>query len=239
MSGQGEAALSKRQKKILAKRIRAEKAAEPRPEPAPREEFVAPEVRHVDDRVIPGLTGRGAIKRLDTLDKLLDAGRITPVQYSAGRDYLRIVENYFASASGLARLSEEAGAVGGNTDPIRRYLKARPVHRGYIPTQRPRNPSPARAHSDGWTRTKLEAMSEFSRMARLVASLQRDSRTALTVLVIDPQRPDLPSLDMASACRRLFGDKNSRRYATLTRWLCEALDEIDQELIMDTRKVAA
>jgi hypothetical protein len=234
MSGQsGTAVLSNRQRKILVKTIKAQKAAEPKPEPPQREEYIAPEVKHEDDRIIPGLTGRGAIQRLDTLGKLWEAGKITAVQYSAGRDYLAIVENYFASASGLARLSEEAGRVGGASDPIRLYIKARPWDhgKGYIPTQRPRNPSPDRAYSDGWSRTRLIAMSEFSRMARLVAGLPRDPRTALCVLVIDPNRPDLPALSLAAATRRMFGDCNARRYAKIVRWLGEAMDEIDAELI--------
>src|SRR5690242_13137358 len=127
--GQAEV-LSNRQRRILVKKIKAVKAAEeaanPTPRPAP-EEFVAPEIKHEDDTIIPGLTGRGTVKRLDTLDKLLKANKINGMQFCAGMDYLNIVEGYFASASGLAKLSEEAGRVGGGGDPIRLYLKARPV----------------------------------------------------------------------------------------------------------------
>ena len=259
MSGTGE--LSERQRRLRekqeralktrtqlreeAKQAKAEKdrqAAANRPAPEVHEPAV---VKHEDDRVIRGLTGKGAIQRLDTLGKLWEAGKITPAQYSAGRDYLAIVEHYFACASGLAKLSEEAGRVGGAGDPITRYLKGRPARTqadgtisGYIPTQRPRNPSSYRPGSDGWTNTKLAAMSEFSRMARLVDRLPRDPRSALCILVIDPARPDVPALDMAAACRRMFGDKNARRYAILTRWLGEALDELDSELMTNTRKAA-
>lgn len=246
-------ALSNRQKEIRRREIAAQKKADAdrlaalgHVSGAAAPEVYLPAVaKHEDDRVIPGLTGKGAIQRLDTLGKLWESGKITPQQYSAGRDYLAIVENYFACASGLARLSEEAGRVGGDGDPIRRYLKGRPVRlerdgkvSGYIPTQRPRNPSSYRPGSDGWTATKLAAMSEFSRMAKLVDRLPRDARNALCVLVIDPARPDLPALDMAAACRRMFGDKNARRYAILTRWLCEALDEIDGELMEKSAKAA-
>ena len=227
--------LSKRQKKLLSRKIREQKAQAPKPEPPPREEFIAPEVRHEDDRIIPGLTGRGAIQRLDTLGKLWEAGKITGPQYSAGRDYLAIVEDYFACASGLAKLSEEAGRVGGASDPIRLYIKGR---RQYVPTQRPRNPSPARSHSDGWTEAKFRAMGKFSRMARLVEGLQRDPRAALCLLVVDPDRPDVPAASMASATRRLFGNSGTEAYARLTRWLCEALDEIDLELLADQRVAA-
>lgn len=182
-------------------------------------------------------TGRATIRRLDTLGKLLRENRINGAQYSAGMDYLRIVEAYFASASGLARLSEEAGRVGGAGDPIRLYAKARPFMdgKGYIPTQRPRNPASKPAYSDGWTTARFAAMTEFSRMAGLVAGLARDPRQALCVLVIDPNRPDLPSLTLAAACRRMFGGENARRYAKLTGWLCEGLDAIDSELAAGKR----
>lgn len=240
MTLETKAPLSNRQRRILVRRIREEQANMPKPDrPAPVE-YVAPVVRSDDDRVIPGLTGKGTILRLDTLAKLNETGKITPEQYSAGRDYLEIVETYFNRASGLAKLSEEAGRIGGAADPITRYLKARPVRggKGYIPTQRPRNPSPVRAHSDGWTPDKLDAMSEFSRMTRVVNGLPRDPRTALCVLVIDPDRPDLPALSMAAATRRIFGYVDTARYAKLTRWLAEALNEIDCELMADQRRAA-
>ncbi len=237
--------LSNRQRKILAKRIRAEQAS------APKQERPAPEVyepavaKHADDRVIPGLTGKGAIQRLDTLGKLWESGKITPAQYSAGRDYLAIVEHYFATASGLAKLSEEAGRVGGAGDPIARYLKARPARverdgriTGYIPTQRPRNPSSYRPGSDGWTAMKLDAMSEFSRMARLVDRLPRDPRTALAVLVIDHNRPDTPALSIAAAVRRMYGYRDGRVLHKIIRSLCVALDEIDGELMCRGRMAA-
>lgn len=237
--------LSNRQRKILAKRIRADQAS------APKQDRPAPEVyepavaKHADDRVIPGLTGKGAIQRLDTLGKLWESGKITPAQYSAGRDYLAIVEHYFACASGLAKLSEEAGRVGGAGDPIARYLKARPARverdgriSGYIPTQRPRNPSSYRPGSDGWTAMKLDAMSEFSRMARLVECMDRAPREALCVLVIDPARPDLPALSIGSACRRIFKSDRGRNYAILTRWLSTALDALDVEFSQKARAAA-
>lgn len=235
--GNGADVLSNRQRRILVKRIKADKASEPKPEPATREVYEKPEIKHADDTIIPGLSGRGTIKRLDTLDKLLKANKINGPQYCAGMDYLQIVEGYFATASGLAKLSDEAGRVGGDGDPIRLYAKGRPAREingrrtGYIPTQRPRNPASSRAHNDGWTGTKLNSMAEFSRMAKLVGQLTRDQRQALCVLVIDPNRPDIPALTMAQATRRMFGDVNARRYAMLTRWLCEALDAIDAELV--------
>ena len=232
--------LSNRQRKILVKQIKAQKASEPKPDPVAREVYEKPEIKHADDQIIPGLSGRGAILRADNLKKLLDSGKITAEQYCAGRDYREIVETYFNRASGLAKLSEEAGRVGGAADPIARYIKARPWNfgKGYIPTQRPRNPSSVRAHNDGWTPDKLDAMSAFSRMARLVAAMPRDQRTALCVLVIDPARPDIPTLSVSAATRRMFGSQNGRLDARLVRWLADALDEIDFEL-MGSGKIAA
>lgn len=230
-----ERAFSRNAKRKARKQVNAVKAQEPKPEPKAPEEFVAPEIRHEDDRIIPGLTGRGTVLRLDTLAKLLEGGKISHVQYSAGRDYLGIVENYFANASGLAKLSDEAGRVGGDGDPIRRYIRGR---REYLSTQRPRNPPTVRAHSDGWTGTKLAAMEEFSRMARLVAGLPRDPQTALCLLVVDPTRPDLAPLSMGAACARLFGNSGTASYTRLTRWLREALDEVDATLMADQRMAA-
>ena len=242
----GGKAHRRRLNRLLAKERTALAAKEQAEAPAPApEEYVTPIVRSVDDRMIRGLTGKGAILRLDTLAKLNETGKITPAQYSAGRDYLEIVEAYFNRASGLAKLSEEAGRIGGGGDPIHRYIKARAARRrpdgtttGYIPTQRPRNPSAVRSHSDGWTPDKLEAMSEFSRMVRIVERLPRDPRTALYVLVIDPDRPDLPALSIGAACRRMIGNSGTAAYARLTRWLAQALDEIDGELMADQRKAA-
>ncbi len=259
LAEQTKPALSPRQQRLKAKRElrnltkaqlrEREKAARARraqqtQQPAP--EVYEPAVaKHEDDRVIPGLTGRGAIQRLDTLGKLWETGKITPQQYSAGRDYLAIVEHYFACASGLAKLSEEAGRVGGSGDPIARYLKARPARlerdgrvTGYIPTQRPRNPSSYRPGSDGWTAAKLDAMSEFSRIARLVERMEREPRQALCVLVIDPNRPDLPALSIGSACRRIFKSDRGRNYAILTRWLSTALDALDVEFSQKARAAA-
>lgn len=235
--GTGETALSNRQRRILVKQIKAQKASEPRPEPVAREVYEKPEIKHADDQIIPGLSGRGAILRADNLKKLWDAGKLNAVQYSAGLDFVAIVEDFYASASGLAKLSEEAGRVGGSGDPIARYIKGRPARTnsdgkvvGYIPTQRPRNPSGSRSASDGWTHAKLDAMSKFSRIARLVEQMPKDHRTALCTLVLDPARPYLPALTISAATRRVFGYKDTNTYAKLARWLAAALDEIEPEV---------
>ena len=235
--GNGELVLSNRQRKLNSKRIRAEQAAMPKPAPVAREVYEKPEIKHADDQIIPGLSGRGAILRADNLKKLWDAGKLNAIQYSAGLDFVAIVEDFYASASGLSKLSDEAGRVGGSGDPIARYIKGRPARTnkdgkviGYIPTQRPRNPSGSRSASDGWTHAKLDAMSKFSRVARLVERMPRDHRAALCVLVLDPDRPYLPALTISAATRRLFGYKDTNTYAKLTRWLAAALDEIEPEV---------
>ena len=225
-----ERAYSKRQKRKARKAVNAAKAAEPvAPRPAP-EEYVKAEVRHADDVVIPGLSGRGTVLRTDTLWKLYNAGKINPVQYSAGVDYLRIVENYFACASGLAKLSEEAGQVGGVRDPINRYLKARPVRMGYVPTQRPRKPAPSRSHGDGWTAAKLAAMGQFGRVAKLVQGLPVDHRRALCMLIIDPSSPGRAPMTLDRATGIMFGYSDSRLRGRVTSWLAHALDVVDMEL---------
>lgn len=232
MSQGADAVLSNRQRKILVKQIKAQKAAEPRPEPAPREEFVKAEAKHEDDVIIPGLSGRGTVLRTDTLWKLYNAGKINPVQYSAGVDYLRIVENYFASASGLAKLSEEAGQVGGSRDPINRYLKARPARLGYVPTQRPRKPASSRSHGDGWTAAKLAALGQFGRVAGLVQRLPVDHRRAICMLIIDPSNPNRAPVTLDRAASIVFGQAkpSERARARVTSWLGHALDVVDMEL---------
>lgn len=230
MSGQQGAALSNRQRKILAKKIKAEKALEPQAAPAPREVYEKPEVKHEDDVIIPGLSGRGTVLRTDTLWKLYNAGKLNAVQYSAGVDYLRIVESYFASASGLAKLSDEAGQVGGNRDPINRYLKARPMRLGYVPTQRPRKPSSSRSHGDGWTAAKLAAMGQFGRIAGLIQSLPVDHRRAICLLIIDPSSPGRAPVTLDRATAIMFGYSDSRLRARVASWLGHALDVVDMEL---------
>ena len=142
--GNGELVLSNRQRKLNSKRIRAEQAAMPKPAPVAREVYEKPEIKHADDQIIPGLSGRGAILRADNLKKLWDAGKLNAIQYSAGLDFVAIVEDFYASASGLSKLSDEAGRVGGSGDPIARYIKGRPARTnkdgkviGYIPLREP------------------------------------------------------------------------------------------------------
>jgi hypothetical protein len=241
-----ERAYSQTAKRHARKAVNKVKAQEPKPPPPVREEYVAPVVRHEDERIIPGLSGRGAILRADNLRKLLESGKLDAIQYSAGIDYLEIVEGYFATASGFARPDDVAGRVGGDGDPIRRYVKARParIQRdgkviGYIPTQRPRQPSSARQASDGWSHDKVRAMTGFQRVNKALDGMTRDQRTALCVLVIDPDRPYLPPLSLAAAVRRLFGYKDTACYARLTRWLREALDIIEPEIHSARQAMAA
>lgn len=230
MSMEQKAPLSNRQRRMLRKNIAAQKASQPKAErPAP-EVFEPAVVKHADDVVIPGLSGRGTVLRTDTLWKLYNSGKITPVQYSAGIDYLRIVENYFASASGLAKLSDEAGQVGGTRDPINRYLKARPMRLGYVPTQRPRKPAPSRSHGDGWTSAKLDAMGEFGKIAKLVQNMPTDQRRVICLMIIDTSSPNRRPLNVADTGRLLFGYQNQRTDRRVVGLLAGALDIVDFEL---------
>lgn len=222
--------LSNRQRKELRRRIKAEQASAPKAaKPAP-ETYEAPNVKTADDVVIPGLSGRGATLRTDTLWKLYNTGKLNPVQYSAGVDYLRVVEAYFANTPGMAKLGEEAGQVGGNVDPINRYLKARPMRLGYVPTQRPRRPSSCRAHGDGWTNSRLDGMGQFGKVAALVKALPVDHRRAICLLIIDPSAPNRPPLTLDRATQLMFTYSDSRLRGRVASWLGHALDVVDLEL---------
>ena len=232
MSVDQKAPLSNRQRRMLRKNIAAQKATQPKAErPAP-EVFEPAIAKHADDVIIPGLSGRGTVLRTDTLWKLYNTGKISPVQYSAGVDYLRIVEHYFANASGLAKLSDEAGQVGGTRDPINRYVKARTMRLGYVPTQRPRKPASCRSHGDGWTASKLAAMGQFGKVAKLVEGLPTDQRRAICMLIIDPVAPNRPQVTLDRAAAIMFGQAkpSERARRSVTAWLGEALDIVDFEL---------
>jgi hypothetical protein len=235
MSVDQKAPLSNRQRRMLRKNIAAQKATQPKAErPAP-EVFEPAIAKHADDVIIPGLSGRGTVLRTDTLWKLYNTGKISPVQYSAGVDYLRIVENYFASASGLAKLSDEAGQVGGTRDPINRYLKARPMRLGYVPTQRPRKPASSRSHGDGWTAAKLAALGQFGKVSAMVQRLPVEQRRALCLIVIDPSAPDRPPIPITRVVELIYGSKGSRGFQRVVGWLARALDEMDQGLVEELR----
>jgi len=223
---QGVEVLSNRQRKVLVKKIRAEQAAMPKPAPAPREEFVKPEVRHADDTIIPGLTGRGTVKRLDTLDKLLGAGKINHVQYSAGMDYLRIVENFYSANSGLARISEEAPNAGGNNDPIRLYAKARRV---YMPTQKPRNVSRTRTSFDGISGSRAQAIDAKRQLMRVLSMVEGEGLLALYALVIHPSAPAKRQESLSAYTRRRYGFWDRRYGDKVIRHLVVALDVLHNE----------
>lgn len=186
------------------------------------------------------------VKRLDTLEKLYRMGKIDGQALCAGMDYLRIVEDYFRASSPFSKVTEIAGEVGGVGDPIARYLKARPVRRdlktgrttGYISTQKPRRPAPERAHSDGWSDAKLDAMASFSRVVRVVQALPCDRRRVVCLLIVDPSAPSRPAMTLAQCSVATHGYQNARTDRRVVTWLCNGLAEIDQELFAARREAA-
>lgn len=220
-------ALSNRQRKLLTKRIKAEQAAMPKPEPVAREVYEKPEVKHEDDLVIPGKSGKGAVLRIDNLQKLSAAGRISKVQADAGLNLIKIVSDFYTKTSPFARESDMARQLGGDGDPIRLYLKAR---RTYVPTQRPRSPSSDRSHNDGWTGPKFLAMSDFAQVSKLMERLSEDERVAIRLLIIDPLRPYSQPLSLSAAAARRFGYRDTRCETKLVQWLASALDTAHADL---------
>lgn len=227
MSGtEGATALSNRQRKNLTRRIKAERAAQPKAAPAQREVYEKPEIKHVDDTIIPGLSGRGAILRMDTLGKLLRDGKINHTHYSAGLDYLRIVENFYSANSGLARISEEAPNAGGNSDPIRLYAKGRRV---YAPTQKPRNVSRAATAFDGISSSRANAIDEKRRLMRVLGTIESESLLALYGLVIHPSLPAKRGMSVSAYSKHRYGHDNSRATARTLQHLVAALTVLHHE----------
>lgn len=224
--GTGETALSNRQRKQLTKRIRAEQAALPKPAPVAREVYEKPEIKHADDTIIPGLSGKGAVLRMDTLGKLLRDGKINHTHYSAGLDYLRIVENFYSSNSGLARISEEAPNAGGNADPIRLYAKARRV---YASTQKPRNVSRAPTAFDGISSSKAQAIDEKRRLMRVLSTIDPESLLALYGLVIHPSLPSKRCLSVSAYSKHRYGHDNTRAMGRTLQHLVVALTTLHNE----------
>lgn len=225
--GTGEAVLSNRQRKLNSKRIRAEQAAMPKPEPKAREEYIPAEAKHADDHIIPGKSGRGAVLRIDNLQKLSGSGRITKVQADAGLNLIKIVSDFYTKTSPFARESDMARQLGGDGDPIRLYLKAR---RKYVPTQRPRSPSSDRSHNDGWTGPKFMAMADFAQVSKFMERLSEDQRDAIQFLIIDPLRPYTQPLSLSAAAARRFGYRDTKCETKLVQWLASALDVAHADL---------
>jgi hypothetical protein len=167
-----------------------------------------------------------ASRRLDTLSRLMRDGKITAPMYCAGQLYLSIVESYYASASGLSRLSDEAPHSGGSYDPIQLYTKGRTVYR---PTQRPRNVVRPKTSFDGWTVVRCDALQDMKRLRSTLQSLPAESLLALYALVIHPSDPNKRSLSLAAYTIKRYGDKNAKRCAAVTQSLACALDTLHKE----------
>ena len=191
-----------------------------------QEVYKRPELKGPDEVHEQGLTGKTVIRRLDTLGKLMRDGKISPAQYCAGRDYLSIVENYYANASGLSRLSEEAPHAGGSRDPIRLYAKARRV---YVATQRPRNVSRTRTSFDGWTTQRSDALKAMHRLRLVLGMVDGEALRALYAMVIHPSDPNKRNLSVAAYTIRIYGDKNAKRCGAVIAALASALDTIHNE----------
>jgi len=193
---------------------------------ATKEVYQRPQVDGVNTVHMQGLTGKTVSLRLDTLGKLMRDGKITHVHYSAGMDYLRIVESFYSSNSGLARIADEAPHAGASTDPINRYAKARRV---YTPTQKPRNVSRTPCSSDGITSTKARAIDEKRRLMRVLGTIEAESLLALYGLIIHPAQPSMRCLSVSAYSKKRYGHDNSRAMARTIHHLADALDVLHRE----------
>lgn len=191
-----------------------------------KEVYQRPKVDGVNTVHVQGLTGKTTSLRLDTLGKLLRDGKITHVHFSAGMDYLRIVESFYSANSGLARIAEEAPQAGGSNDPIRLYTKARRV---YMPTQKPRNVSRCKTAFDGISATKARAIDEKRRLMRILGTIEAESLLALYGLIIHPASPNLRCLSVSAYSKKRYGYDNSRAMARTIHHLADALDTLHKE----------
>lgn len=190
------------------------------------EVYKRPELKGPDEIHEQGLTGKTIVRRLDTLGKLMRDGKLTAAQYCAGRDYLSIVENYYANASGLSRLSEEAPHAGGNGDPIRLYAKARRI---YVPTQRPRNVSRTRTGFDGWSAERSDALEDMHRLRAVLGMIDGEALLALYGLVIHPTAPEKRCLSISAYSKKRYGHDNARAMTRTVQQLAAALAILHKE----------
>jgi len=194
---------------------------------ATKEVYQRPKLKSDDEVHVQGVTGKTTVKRIDALDRLLAAGEITGQEFCAGIDMLRIVQDYYTTASGLSRVSEEAPQAGGNNDPIRLYAKARRV---YMPTQRPRNVSHTRTGFDGWNTRKSDALSEIHRLRAALRMIPAESLRVLYALVIHPGDPHRRNISMTAYMLKAYGYKGGKCQARVTGHLRIALATIHKEL---------
>jgi hypothetical protein len=193
---------------------------------AKHEIYQTPKPQGPDEIVITGNSGRGVIKKIDAIDRLLNAGEITGAQAGAAVDMLRIVNDYYAAASGLSKLSEEAPNTGSDTDPIRLYAKARRV---YMPTQRPRNVIRVKTSFDGWSSRRSKALKKMHRLRTCLKNVPSESLRVLYALVIHPSDPHKRNLSLAAYMIKAYGYKNGKLQGRVVQALAVALDAIHNE----------
>ena len=231
-TGQG-AVLSNRQRKLQAKRIRAEQASAPKAEqPTTRrkqaEEYVPPAAADGENIVHEqGKTGRPIAVRLDPLMKLRRAGKITEDQYRAGEAYLAVVQAYYVGGSGLFRSDvENMGQMRGG-DPIRLYVKGR---RKYVSTQKPRIIAAPRTSFDGWSGARSDAMDALTRIKRALRPVSAPALLTLYALVIHPNAPDKRSTTLRAYVASQYGYRNQYSEERIIDLLREALNALWKEL---------
>jgi hypothetical protein len=190
------------------------------------EVYEAPKPQGPDEVVVTGNSGRSVIKKIDAIDRLSDAGEITGAQAGAAVDMLRVVNQYYAAASGLSRLSDEAPSAVGNSDPIRLYAKARRV---YMPTQRPRNVISPKSSFDGWSAKRSNALKEMHRLRACLKNVPGESLRVLYALVIHPSDPHKRNLSLAAYMIKAYGYKNGKLQRRVVQALAVALDAIHNE----------
>jgi len=226
--------LSNRQRKILAKRIRAEQASAPRQladtpkRNREREEYVQPAPADGENIIHEqGKTGRPIAVRLDPLMKLRRAGRITEDEYRAGEAYLAVVQAYYAAGSGLFRSDVEHAVSTSGGDPIRLYGKGR---RKYVSTQKPRIIAAPRTSFDGWSGARTDAMDALTRIKRALRPVSAPALLTLYALVIHPNAPDKRSTTLRAYVEKQYGYRNQYSEERIVILLREALNALWKEL---------
>jgi hypothetical protein len=141
-------------------------------------------------------------------------------------DYLRIVESFYSSNSGLSRISEEAPNAVGNADPIRLYAKGRRV---YTPTQKPRNVSRVPTAFDGISSSKAKAIDEKRHLMRVLSTIDPESLLALYGLVIHPSLPSKRCLSVSAYSKHRYGHDNTRAMGRTLQHLVVALTTLHNE----------
>jgi hypothetical protein len=234
MSGTGETVLSNRQRKILVKRIKAEQAAAPRPEPGPvPEAYQAPKVDGETAIHVTGKSGKTTSMKLSRLEYLQARGVINGRQYSAGIWFAARWQGYFAPSSSSGIEDQAPGSI--PSDPLARWAKGQRTMtphgkpRTPPPTFRPRKPSEPRRASDGFSHKRLDCLQAWIRARRLVDHLPAFDRKLLIAVAVDGHtltdgaRIALGSAERAGRAERL----HRRALEAFWRILDAIADEIE------------